>query len=54
MQHYYIEAARAGEHGRGFAVCLGQSINFIEGTTFKDLKEILATSDQYGKDADSM
>jgi methyl-accepting chemotaxis protein len=38
----------------GLAVCLGQSINFIEGTAIKDLKEIVAASDQYGKDADSI
>lgn len=38
----------------GLAECLGQSINFIEGTAIKDLKEIAATSDQYGKDADSI
>ncbi len=38
----------------GLAVCLGQSIDFIEGTAIKDLKEIVATSDQYGKDADSI
>lgn len=38
----------------GLAVCLGQSISFIEGTAIKDLKEIAATGDQYGKDADSI
>jgi len=38
----------------GLAVCLGQSNNFIEGTVIKDLKEMVATSDQYGKDADSI
>lgn len=38
----------------GLADCLGQSINFIEDTTIKDLREIVATSDQYGKDADSI
>ncbi len=38
----------------GLADCLEQSINFIEGTAIKDLKEIVATSDQYGKDADSI
>ena len=38
----------------GLAVCLGQSIDFIEGTAIKDLKEIVTASDQYGKDADSI
>lgn len=38
----------------GLADCLGQSINFIESTAIKDLKEIAATGDQYGKDADSI
>ena len=38
----------------GLAACLGQSIDFIEGTAIKNLKEIVATSDQYGKDADSI
>lgn len=38
----------------GLAVCLGQSIDFIEGTAIKDLQEIVATSEQYGKDADSI
>jgi|GEM_PF-2314062 Methyl-accepting chemotaxis protein len=38
----------------GLAACLGQSIDFIEGTAIKDLEEIVETSDQYGKDADSI
>jgi methyl-accepting chemotaxis protein len=38
----------------GLAVCLEQSINFIEDTAIKDLKEFVTTSDQYGKDADSI
>jgi methyl-accepting chemotaxis protein len=38
----------------GLADCLGQSIDFIEGTAIKDLKENDATSDQYGKDAQSI
>jgi methyl-accepting chemotaxis protein len=33
---------------------LGQSIHFIEGTAIEDLKEIVNTSDQYGKDAESI
>lgn len=38
----------------GLAVCLGQSIDFIEDTAIKDLEEIVASSEQYGKDADSI
>lgn len=38
----------------GLADCLGQSINFIEGTTIKDYKEIIAASEQYGQDADTI
>lgn len=38
----------------GLTDCLGQSIHFIEGTVIEDLKDIVATSDQYGKDADSI
>ncbi len=38
----------------GLAICLGQSIDFIEGTAIKDLQEIVTASDQYGKDADSI
>ena len=38
----------------GLAVCLGQSNDFIEGTAIKELEEIVATSEQYGKDADSI
>ncbi len=38
----------------GLADCLGQSINFIEGTTIKDYKEIIAASEQYGDDADTI
>lgn len=38
----------------GLAVCLGQSINFIEGTAIKDLNEIIVASEQYGEDAVSI
>lgn len=38
----------------GLADCLGQSIDFIEGTTIKDYTDIIAASEQYGKDADNI
>lgn len=38
----------------GLAVCLEQSITFIEGTAIKDLQEIVTTSDQYGADSDAI
>ncbi len=51
IEHIIEETTTAVE---GLAVCLGQSIDFIEGTSIEDLKEIVATSDQYGNDADSI
>ncbi len=38
----------------GLADCLGQSIRFIEGTAIEELKEIVVTSGQYGKDAQAI
>lgn len=38
----------------GLAECLGQTIDFIEGTVIKNLNEIIISSNQYGEDADSI
>jgi methyl-accepting chemotaxis protein len=38
----------------GLSECLSQSVSFIENTAIKELKEVVATSEQYGNDADSI